>query len=390
MCPGLVIHKVRHAYDRVWGKHSIRLIILASSPDFILPVFAEILRLGATPDYRIISGPEEVVTVVRARSHDLAVALWQSYYPAAEAALVVRESGPGLRFAAFFNYGRAVLLAIATAKEFSTVSASAHLVMQLDERLRSLPHELTLGERGTQSAALQRGPEFATVKPQISAAHNFSELLTVILGSGEILLERLRYDESALRHLEQLLAAAKRAGLLITEMAASAVHTDDGEVDVGYVLARSRGLFHKIAGAGLLLTLRIDSRPMTAQVSHRWLESITSEIVAHARLFLPDGSRIDISLEPIDYDVGEAPLPSMQSGRYTRIQFKYSPRDLRIQDLAGMSTLVLATRRIAAELGLSSVYDSVKESPGTLVFERGTSGTDAVMIFLPRIDSLQV
>ena len=353
------------------GAGSIRVIILATSADFVLPAFAELLRLGASPDYRIVAGPGEITAVVRARSHDLVLGLLPSYYLAAEAGgLVLRESGLVMRFAVFLNYGRGVLIAVALSSDLSISSECARLVMQLDERLRALAYEPAMIARGAPGLPSQSSSYLATDGPKQSAIHNFSELLTIIIGSGEVLLARLQHDESSLRHLQELLAAAKRAGILIAETRSGAGGPDETRVEIGTMLARSRGLLHKIAGAGLSLTLRMNSESMTAHVSRRWLEFIVTEVVAHARLFLPDGSKLEVTLEPIDYDVGGTPFPSMEPGRYTSMQFNYSPKGLRLQDMAGMTAPVLATKRIAAELGLSSVYDSVAAAVGALVFER--------------------
>jgi len=362
---------------------SIRVVILAATPDDALLLFSEALRFGAVADFQLVNDPSEVAAVVKARWHDLAVGLWQRANLASAAAVAaLQESGQIIRSLVFINYGGAVLLAITRAEDFTIAGDCDRLVMRLDQALRMLANKASLPEEGLPNARWNRASVVVAESRESAGAHELNELLTVIAGSGEVLLKRFVRDLSSVHYLEQILAAAKRAGLVVAGLI-PAREPGFGPIDVGSTLPAIRGLLRRVAGADLSVSIRMDSDPMTAAIDRRWLESLASVIVAHARLSLPDGSLLEISLERIHFEVGTAPYPSLSVGQYVIIQFNYIPHGLRIQDPSRTLPPAPATKKTAAEMGLSSVYTLVSEVRGVLAVESTSGGISAMTIFLP-------
>ncbi|MGF1611466.1 MAG: cache domain-containing protein [Kiloniellales bacterium] len=224
-------------------------------------------------------------------------------------------------------------------------------------------------------------------------AHDYNNLLSVILGNLEILDGKLASNgsgnEDALRHIDLALRAGRRSAALTRRLLAfsrrqrlTPVPTDVNEVITGLSDLLRQTLDETIV-------VRCDLAPglWHCVIDPSQLESALLNLTINSRDAMPNGGRLTINTANLSLAPEEAravgPLPP---GDYLRITVE--------DDGAGMPPEVLAhafdpffTTKGPGRgtgLGLSSVYGFVRQSGGHVTIEsEGGRGT-AVRLYLPR------
>ncbi len=148
--------------------------------------------------------------------------------------------------------------------------------------------------------ALARLQALATLGQLTSeVAHEFGNLLTVMLGYSELLLADLPSDGSNTAYLEQLHRAAERASSLTTQVLGRSRSKGDesGTTDLGEVV---RGLGSML---GHLFGSRVDLRVSASDgcrvgATVNQIEQLVINLLLNARDALgPNGGRIDLSVD---------------------------------------------------------------------------------------------
>ena len=364
--------------------NSIRVIALSTTTDFIFLLFTEILRFGANPDYRRIDLPEQVDEVVREGAWDLIIGLWNGFeFAAAAAASVIRQSESNLWSFTLMNYGRATMLVLIPKSDPATIRECERLVTVVDRLFRGFRAQAAASTRVRSNPLVDLAVESGQFYlANVVVAHELNDLLTVILGCGEVLLGKLAHSRPGARYAEEVLAAATRAKALAANLMESGQRYTSITADAGYVIAGSRGVLRTLAGENLALTIRISPDPAVVAMERRQLEKLIADIVVHARLAMPAGGLLELSVSRIDLPA-EGPFLLMPPGQYASIVFSYKPSDSGISGAETPSPMVLVSRRGASEIGLSSIYSLLMHAGGRLAVAKESSQITAVVVLLP-------
>ncbi len=365
-------------------KDSIRIVALSTTTDFIFLLFTEILRFGANPDYRRIDAPEQVAEVVREGTWDLIVGLWNGFQsPAAAAALVLRQSDSNLWSFTLMNYGRATMLALIPKSDPATIRECERLVTALDGLFRGFHAQSAASTRLRSNPLVDLAVESGQFYlANVVVAHELNDLLTVILGCGEVLLGKLAHSRSGARYAEEILSVATRAKALAANLMESGQRYTSVAADAGYVIAGSRSVLRTLAGENLALTIRMSPDPAVVAMERRQFEKLIADIVVHARLAMPAGGLLELFVSRIDLPA-EGPFLLLPPGQYASIAFSYKPKDSETPGTEAPSPMVLVSKPSASELGLSSIHALLMQAGGRLAVAKKSSQITAVEVLLP-------
>lgn len=127
-------------------------------------------------------------------------------------------------------------------------------------------------------------------------AHEFNNLLTVVLGS----LERATantVDESQKRHLERAEWGARRAGQLAAELLSLARRqaTEEHTMDLNQVLHDFQDTLAQIVPHGVHVSLDLAPAPVLARLDPSQLELVLLNLVRNAADAMPDGGQVRLS-----------------------------------------------------------------------------------------------
>jgi CheY-like chemotaxis protein len=127
-------------------------------------------------------------------------------------------------------------------------------------------------------------------------AHDYHNLLTVMLGSAEIAMQQARHGDPT-PHLEEIHAAARSAAALGQQLAALSYERDPElqPVELMPLMRRSVGMLRRLLDPSTRLTLEIDPEVPRVHADPRQLEQAMIGMVLSVRGALPVDAQIHVS-----------------------------------------------------------------------------------------------
>jgi two-component system, cell cycle sensor histidine kinase and response regulator CckA len=125
-----------------------------------------------------------------------------------------------------------------------------------------------------------------TVGAARAAAHDFNNLLTAIVGQSELVLARLSRRDPAHVRVEQIRDSARRSVSLVRSLleAGGDIGSDrDESLDVNEVLLGMRSVTEQLVGAGIEITLHLDSSGPRVFADREGFERAVANIAANSR-----------------------------------------------------------------------------------------------------------
>jgi len=125
-------------------------------------------------------------------------------------------------------------------------------------------------------------------------AHDFNNMLTAILGYGELLQEKIGTDQGLLRPLEQILFAGQRAAALTRQLLAfSRKQILAPEViDLNTLVQNLTGMLARIIGEDVELVTLKHPEPVMVNADPGQIEQVILNLVVNARDAMPHGGRL--------------------------------------------------------------------------------------------------
>lgn len=128
-------------------------------------------------------------------------------------------------------------------------------------------------------------------------AHDFSNVLTVILTASEILLLEQDFPEKVRRRIERMHGAAQRGAKLADQMRAFAGRQDlqNEEVELHDLLRSNAVEFKAALGPDIELHYEFADDPCPVLIDPEQMCAAVATVLAYCRSTLPDGGRVDMS-----------------------------------------------------------------------------------------------
>ena len=223
-------------------------------------------------------------------------------------------------------------------------------------------------------------------------AHDFNNLLTVINGYAEFLADQLSSRDPLRLYAMEIGKAGEHAASLTTQLLAfsrkQVIHPRP--VDLNAVIREAERMLSRLIAENIDLMVRPSPDPAWVMVDHAQIQQVIVNVVANARDAMPQGGRVEISVEIAQ--VGEEEV-SAYAGAIAGIYVVTTVRDTG----TGMSEEVLSNifepffttkeQGKGSGLGLATVYGIIRQSGGWVdVDSREGEGT-CFRIYLPRIDA---
>jgi len=223
-------------------------------------------------------------------------------------------------------------------------------------------------------------------------AHDFNNILGVIIGYAEFLQERMSPEDSLRGSVDEILKAGKRAASLTRQLLAFSRQQvlDPKVIDLNSVVLDMEKLMRRLIGEDIEL-----STPLSPDVGHvkadqGQLEQVIMNLAVNARDAMPQGGKLTISTENMVMDqefVRRYPYP-VQPGPYICLTVTDSGIGMDAETKARAFEPFFTTKEKGkgTGLGLSTVYGVVKQSGGYIdIYSTPGKGT-SFKIYLPRVD----
>ncbi len=160
------------------------------------------------------------------------------------------------------------------------------------ELLYYFASQLDVTRRHEAEAVLQQAQRLETLGSMASGvAHEFNNLMTIVLGSLAQLERQIGQDDANLRRLDRAIWAARQAGRLTQQMLSFARRQfhDNQALDLNQLLSNFDSILRQMAGMGVALTLRLAPEPLLVELDAGQFEMALLNLVRNAADAMPQG-----------------------------------------------------------------------------------------------------
>ena len=256
--------------------------------------------------------------------------------------------------------------------------ARAELERRVEQRTVDLKREMDERRRVEEQLHRQNKLE-ALGRLAGGVAHDFNNLMAVVLTNGTLLERALPKDDPRRGYTDEMMNAVYRAAELTRQLLAFG-KSPIGEresIDVDSVLGHLTRMLGRLIGDDVSLSITLAGEEARIFASRSELEQVVVNLVVNARDALPDGGKIGVATQVVrgatpDLDKVVLEVSDSGIGMSTDVQ-------------ASMFDPFFTTKGSAGTgLGLSTVYGIVQRSGGTITVESREGSGSTFVITLPR------
>jgi two-component system, cell cycle sensor histidine kinase and response regulator CckA len=241
--------------------------------------------------------------------------------------------------------------------------------MHLEEQLRNAQHLEAIGR-------LAGG-----------VAHDFNNILSIIMGHGELLLRTAREDERLRTGLEQIRRAADRAASLTQQLLAFSRKQvlQPKVLDLNEAVADVQKMLARVIGEDIELEARLHPSLMPVKADPGQMEQVLMNLAINARDAMPQGGRLTMETANLEIPAEQGRDLELAPGRYVMLRVSDTGHGMDPATLAHIFEPFFTTkpRGKGTGLGLATVYGIVKQSGGNILAESNPGHGSVFRIYLP-------
>lgn len=218
-------------------------------------------------------------------------------------------------------------------------------------------------------------------------AHDFNNILMVIMSCTEMLRNKLADRERALHLVEQILGSAQRAAKLTRSLLAFSRKQQIliSPISLNELIAQMQELLAGVIGAEVELNTELSEEELIILADRGQIEQVVMNLVINARDSMPQGGRLTISTcasQPADHMLADG---SAAAGRYALLSLADTGIGISRQDQERIFEPFFTTKEVGkgTGLGLSMAYGIVRQHNGWIHVESEVGRGSCFMVYLP-------
>ncbi|HLF57626.1 MAG TPA: PAS domain S-box protein, partial [Thermoanaerobaculia bacterium] len=222
-------------------------------------------------------------------------------------------------------------------------------------------------------------------------AHDLNNLLTVILGHGELAGRAMAQGSAAEESIREVMHAADRAATLTRQLLAVARRQmlDEHIVDLNAIVEELGGMLRRILGEDLALSLSLAPGLGAVRADPLQLQQVVMNLAVNARDAMPAGGTLELATRNLTVEEpGKAAPRGLPPGRYVELAVEDSGMGMPEEVLSHIFEPFFTTKAVGkgTGLGLSTAYGIVRQSGGTIEVESRPGRGSRFSVILPRAD----
>ncbi len=222
-------------------------------------------------------------------------------------------------------------------------------------------------------------------------AHDFNNILSVILSYTTLVLDDLKPSDPMREDLQEVKAAAERASGLTHQLVAFSRQQmlEPKVLDLNQVVTDMKTVLQRLLGEQIALSIFEGDHLGKVYADPSRIEEVLTHLVANAREAMTGGGVLSIKTTNLELDAaGTEHHPGVISGSYVVVEVTDTGTGMGPETRARLFEPFFTTKQKGkgTGLGLATVFGIVKQSGGHIrVFSEPGSGT-TFWVYLPRTD----
>jgi signal transduction histidine kinase/CheY-like chemotaxis protein len=221
--------------------------------------------------------------------------------------------------------------------------------------------------------------------------HDFNNLLTVIIGTSELILAEFQQDPSTRGLIEEVRRAGERAAALTRQLLAFSRKQVLAPVvlNLNALVIDLERMLGRTLGEDIQVTLALEPAPHLIKADRGQIEQVLMNLVFNARDAMPEGGTLVI--ETRNVDLSESDVQSraeIQPGPYALLVVTDTGSGMDAHTMAHLFEPFFTTKGAGkgTGLGLATVYGIVKQSGGYIYVESAPGRGTTFKIYLPQAE----
>jgi PAS domain S-box-containing protein len=223
-------------------------------------------------------------------------------------------------------------------------------------------------------------------------AHDFNNILMVVMANVEAMREEHELAPEVRRHVDRIAASGARAAELTRRLLAFSrkQRLNPEATDINALVSGTGSLLRRTLGERVDVELDLASDLWATDVDRAQLEAALVNLCVNARDAMPDGGRLRIETANMELDEAYAAHnPGAVPGRYVMLSVSDTGAGIPAELLDKVFEPFFTTKPVGkgTGLGLSMVYGFIKQSRGHIkIYSEEGRGT-TIRLYLPRSDA---
>ncbi|HWI40510.1 MAG TPA: PAS domain S-box protein, partial [Verrucomicrobiae bacterium] len=223
-------------------------------------------------------------------------------------------------------------------------------------------------------------------------AHDFNNMLTVIRGYAQIVLEKVEGDEETTLYAQEVLKAAERAGELTSNLLAFSRNQviDPRPVELNALVADMGRFLQRVIGENIELEIFPHRKALVVKGEGGRLEQVLANLAVNARDAMPEGGKLSLQTTCLTLSEAEQRLHNLRPAeRYACISVTDTGCGMEPDIVERVFDPFFTTKAPGrgTGLGLSIVYGIVVQHGGAISVESFPGSGTVFRIFLPLEDA---
>ncbi len=219
-------------------------------------------------------------------------------------------------------------------------------------------------------------------------AHDFNNILTVVIGNAELLLENLPPGDPS-RHLAEVTLAAARSGADLVRMLLAYSRSQPlqpVEFNANMLVEEMLDLLVRSLGARIRIETALDPALWGIRVDRAQLGSVLLNLAVNARDAMPQGGVLHIATQNLTLDKPAAAAAKLAAGDYVGIAVADSGTGIAPEVAERVFEPFFTTKQPGrgSGLGLAMVQGFVRQSGGQVRLSSRQGAGTVVRLYMPR------
>ena len=379
----------------------LRVLFVDDSEKDVFLLLRQLRKGGFEPQHKRVEDAASLRTILQSEEWQIVISdFHMSDFDGLMALQVFKEAGldiPFILVSAVVGEETAVLAMKQGAHDYVMKGNLTRLVPVVQRELREA--EMRAQQRRTQLALQQREEQLrqsqkmeAIGRLAAGAAHDFKNVLTVILGQSQLLMREKDLSASQRSKLEHIQNATDKACSLIVRLLAFSRKQElkPEALNLGTAVNAMKSMLTPLLGSSIRLVVLPEPNLGLCEVDANSLEQVIINLVINARDAMPNGGTVTVgtaNLAVIEENaIHHAGVPQ---GDYILLTVTDSGTGMTEETRKHLFEPFFTTKESGkgTGLGLSTCYGTIHQSGGHIVVHSELGKGSSFGVYLPRIKS---